>query len=51
MGREMVDTASCLIGDTALALDATGRTHVAYHAAAPNVVRYARKDGGAWRSL
>jgi len=46
---EVVDTASFLVGDTALALDAAGRPHVAYHSAAPSVVLYARKDGAAWQ--
>lgn len=46
---EVVDTASFLVGDTALAVDAAGRPHVAYHCAAPSVVRYARKDGAIWQ--
>ena len=46
---EVVDTASFLVGDTALALDATDRPHIAYDSAAPSVVRYARKDGAAWQ--
>jgi hypothetical protein len=46
---ELVDTASFLVGDTALALDAAAHPHVAYQSAAPSVLRYARKDGAAWQ--
>lgn len=46
---EVVDAASFLVGDTALALDPTARPHIAYRSSAPSVVRYARKDGAIWQ--